>query len=156
MIYYIVFIIVLFIFIWFTKYCIDDFCYDSELPKSKDAVQITFDNFYQWYALNPKRWFLHKGYVQIKTKDYKITDFSLYMIDSSYRDCYFNLKDWKKYKEFKNKLDRIEVNKKVSKATIEILEAVQQDIDALRKQSNQEIKEASDRAVEIAERLKEQ
>lgn len=42
------------------------------------------------------------------------------------------------------------------KSYIEILEAVQQDIDALRNQSNQEIKEASDRAVEIAERLKEQ
>lgn len=149
MIYWIIFIIVLFVFIWFTKYCID--CYESELPISKDAVQITFDNFYQWYTLNPKRWILGKGCVQVRTKEYKTT--RPYMISSPYRDCYFNLKDWKKYKKFKNKLDKIETNKKVNKATIEILEAVQQDIDALRKQSNQEIKEANDRAIEIAERL---
>lgn len=151
MTYWIILIIVLFVFIWFTKYCIDNFRYDSELPISKDAVQITFDNFYQWYTLNPKRWFLYKEYVQVMTKEHKGT--KPYVISPTYKDCYFNLKDWKKYKKFKNELDKIETNKKVNKATIEILEAVQQDIDALRNQSNQEIKEASDRAVEIVERL---
>lgn len=123
--------------------------YKYSLPLKSDAIGITFDQFYDWYQLNPKRWALLEDYVKITiaTKSY-----AWYGRDS--KVCYFkSLKEWEKYKKFKEDLKTAEINERINKTTIEILEVIQQDIDALRKKSNQKIKEASDIAVEITERL---
>lgn len=126
--------------------------YKYSLPLKSNAVGIAFNQFYDWYQLNPKRWVLLNDSVRIITKPS-----NAWYDKNNFEVCYFkSLKEWEKYKKFKEDLKTAETNERINKATIEILEAVQQDIDALRKQSNQEIKEASDRVVEIAERLKEQ
>lgn len=144
---------VVIVIIFLCKLLYNGYCYEDSLPNDINAVKITFEDFYNWYSLNPSRWSLGKGYAKIKVDEYKIGKF--YSRDL-YETCYFNFKDWKKYRKFMGELELHNIAKKNNASTIKILEAVQQDIDALRKQFNQEIKEASNRAAEIAEKLKEQ
>lgn len=137
------------------KYLIERDEYKTSLVLvANKGVRITFDQFYQWYSLNQKRWRLCDNYVEVEVEKPKSV-WSPY--DDYYKVCYFkSFKDWKKYKEFQKKLKQAKINEKINQTTLQILEAVQKDINAIRKQSNQEIKEASNRAAEIAERLKEQ
>lgn len=128
---------------------IDSYQYESSLPTTDDAVKITFDQFNDWYILNPNRWEFKDNYVTVMIKT-EIHGYYNYYIPKA---CYFNLKDWKKYKKFKSNLDNIEINKKVDLTTIKILEAVQEDINNFRKQATQEIMEANEKIIEIAERL---
>lgn len=131
------------------EYCVE---YLSDIYYLDSSVKIKFNNFYDWYNINSKRWILEDNYVKIETGRTSRFGYTT----EHYKICYFSFRDWKKYKKFKKNLKKKNKAKSYNETMIKILEAVQQDIDALRNQSNQEIKEASDRAVEIAERLKEQ
>lgn len=127
--------------------------YKSHLPSNDCAIVITFEEFFQWYNLNKERWLLCDNCVKIRTNKQKISGWDPF--NNYYRTCFFeSFKDWKKYKAFQKELEKTENKEKTNKIMVEILEAIQQDIDALRKQSNQEIKEASDKASEIAKKLK--
>lgn len=114
-------------------------CYLDDIP-SGNPILIKFNDFLTYYKLNPNRYELHFTYLLASTSGLPKT-------------CYFNFIDTFKYKKFNRNINKNEKRLAQQKSYIEILEAVQKDIDALRNQSNQEIKEASDRAVEIAERL---
>ena len=122
--------------------------YKKELPDVTGSIKIKFSNFYQLYSLNPNRWILKDGYVKIKVGENKSENGYVFKL---YETCYFNFIDWKRYDNFLIQPQKINANK----STIKLIKAVQQDIDALRKQAVQEIKEASDKTIEIAERLKE-
>lgn len=117
---------------------------------SGNPVRIKFKDFIQYYTINPKRWLLCDSYVSVCTDITSLR--SLFWTEG--KCCYFGYFDTFKYKIFKKNLNRKEKEKQINKQYAAILEAVQQDIDSIRKQANQEIKEASDKAIEIAERLK--
>lgn len=72
-----------------------------------------------------------------------------------YQFCYFGWLDYKKYKRFKKKIDKAIEQKRVNNASIQILEAVQQDINNLRKQANKEIEHGAKQSIDIQKRLRE-
>lgn len=110
-----------------------------------NPICIKFNDFKKYYEINKNRWNLHDNYVSIYTSSRKMFG----------KNCYFGYLDTFKYKKFRKNIQNKKEKESLKQDYIEILEAIQEDINALRKQSNQEIKEASNKAIEIAERIKE-
>lgn len=114
-------------------------------------VKIKFSQFQQYYNLNPDRWTLYYDRVGVQTATRKIYGFT----EPVYQFCYFGWLDYKKYKRFKKKIDKAIEQKRVNNINIQILEAVQQDINNLRKQANKEIEHGAKQSIDIQKRLEE-
>ena len=114
--------------------------------KIKDFPTITFDQFKDFYLLNPESWSLRDCRVVKDNND----ELSLT----------FTYKEWKKYKKFKEQVaeekkqqqERL-ANQKIEKEKVEttkkVLEAVQKDIDKIRAEAEKEFEEVKN-AVEVA------
>lgn len=122
----------------------------SQYP-ARDSIIIPFVQFKQWHLINPERYVLDDSYVKILvgTKSY------LWGYPSEYEYIWFNYRDYRKYRKFKKQLDNDKVSKAMTKANIKILEAVQQDINNLRKQANKEIEHGAKQSIDIQKRLEE-
>lgn len=106
--------------------------------KIKDFPTITFDQFKDYYCLNPESWSLKDCRV-IKDRNYELS-------------FTFTYEEWKKYKKFKKQIEeennrkqeQLE-NQKIEKEKVEttkrILESVQKDIDKIRADAEKEFEE---------------
>lgn len=118
--------------------------YDEKIIK--DFPTITFDQFKDFYLLNPESWSLKDCRVVKDNND----ELSLT----------FTYQEWKKYKKFKEQVaeekrlqqERIanqKLEKEKTETTRKILESVQKDIDKIRAESEKEFEEVK-RVVETA------
>lgn len=123
----------------------------AHLPYSRQ-VKISYLHFLQWYYLNQNRWELNDDYATILVKKKK-DEWGYY--HKEYSICYFGYLDWHKYKNFKKKIENHRKEKLAINATIQILEAVQQDINNLRKQANKEIEHGAKQSIDIQKKLEE-
>lgn len=113
----------------------------SHTKKLKEFPTITFSQFKDFYYLNPDSWTLCDYYVyKDHRKDLILT---------------FDYKEWKKYNQWYERLQRdkeieymikkrSEISKWQDETTVKILEAVQKDIDKIRAESNKNFEEAAE------------
>lgn len=112
----------------------------SSFKKVKDFPTIKFNQFKDFYYLNPKSWTLYEYFVQ--------KDYNQEMIMT------FEYKEWKLYAKFYKQImeekeaakKKREMQKSVEKQNIitrAILESVQKDIDRIRKEQQKNINEAA-------------
>lgn len=106
--------------------------------KIKDFPTITFDQFKDFYCLNPESWSLHDCRV-VKDNNNELS-------------CTFTYEEWKKYKKFKKQIEEekerkreLLANQKLEKekaeTTRKILESVQKDIDKIRADAEKNFEE---------------
>lgn len=93
----IIIFVICIVFILISDYLKEQQEYKSSIPVKSDAVGITFNQFYNWYQLNPKRWTLLNDSVRIVTKPSK-----RWYDEDIFKVCYFNSsKEWKNIKNLK-------------------------------------------------------
>lgn len=124
---------------------------DKSYMQNKNPVIIPFAQFKQWYLINPERWVLEDSFVKIAIGKKS----AMWGYTSNYEHVYFNYKDYYKYRRFKKQLDKNEISERTTRTNIQILEAVQQDINNLRKQANKEIEHGAKQSIDIQKRLEE-
>lgn len=111
--------------------------------------KLRYKQFVDYYWVNPNRWFLCENYVE-----YIYIDKRIFANGGAHEIFTFSFVDMLKYKKFKHD---IEVNNKLktNKATYQILlKGVQEDIDKLRKQSEDELNQAINTMKEVKERIR--
>lgn len=122
------------------------FWFNYTEKKMKDFPTITFEQFKDFYSLNPESWSLRECRVVKDNKD----ELSLT----------FTYQEWKKYKKFKEQIAEEErqqqeraTSQKIEKEKVEttkkVLEAIQKDIDNIRAAAEKEFEEVK-RVVETA------
>lgn len=131
-------------------------------PKRKDCTKIKFKNFLQFFNISPESWELHRYYVIKRTKEEEL----LFIFSSigriQYRFYYTKLiiksilEDLKELKE-EIKQEKIKAKKETkvhhNQQTIKLLEAVQEEINAMKAQSVREIDESAKTMMEIQDRI---
>lgn len=139
----------------------------NEKRKREECVKMDFDKWYDIYCLNTKKWSLGcLPSCRIDTTRQKFGDIIItsnywnhsYCIKNVYVDFGFigNLKYslWR-HKYLKSKETR-EANEKEVKNLKFILESAQEDIEILKKQSEEEIKKAAETSAKVKENLDKQ
>ena len=115
------------------------FWFDYTEKKTKDFPTIAFNQFKDFYSLNPESWSLRECRV-IKDNNDELS-------------LTFTYQEWKKYKKFKEQVEEEKeqqkerlANQKAEKEKVEttrkVLEAVQKDIDNIRAEAEKEFQEA--------------
>lgn len=134
---------------------------DTTDVKSYSYIKITsmdFDTFEKLYTISPRRFCGSDYHVFEERLYYKFDEFpNSYKVKITFKT--FN--DYRKYYSWLQKKQKdkdLEKQAKLHKAEVEtmklILEQAQKDIDKLRKQSEDEIKQATDTMKDVSERLK--
>lgn len=112
---------------------------DNHHPK------LSYKQFIDYYWINPDKWILYDNYVQYNYYNYRTKSFSFSFVDQI------------KYQKFKRNIEKTKKKMEWSKAHNEsyriLLEGVQKDIDKLRKQSEDELNQATKTMKEVKERL---
>lgn len=139
----------------------------NEKRKREECVKMDFDKWYDIYCLNAKKWSLGcLPFCRIDTVRQKFGDIIItsnywnhsYCIKDVYVDFGFigNLKYslWR-HKYLKSKEIR-EANEREVKNLKFILESAQEDIEVLKKQSEEEIKKAAETSTKVKENLEKQ
>lgn len=118
-------------------------CYAIEYSIYTDKnFRLKFKDFKTYYFLNPDSWELDDYTVRKKGVlapgySFVLQDFSFSFIDVIY------------YKIFKNQLKRKKINKEVNSAHMALIDAVQKDINDIRKKANKEIEESSKIMIQV-------
>lgn len=114
----------------------------------KNAAEISFKAFKQFYSINPERWKLHDYCVECI-----IPDKSRYGLFDHTEKFYFNFFDYQKYKKFLNKVEQDKINAKNIQATAEMINAVKQDIANMERLAQRQKKQAVDNLNAILKNL---
>lgn len=143
-----------FVLIWqFLEYMIQ-----APSEEYRDLPKLEFKKFYDFYSLSPNTWIVEKDYViKLEDKNYEEDD-------SEPLAFTFIGREYRKYMRFYNKMvNEAEMKKyKVrmkrkqkynNQQTIKLLEAVQEEINAMKAQSVREINESAKTMMEIQDRI---
>ena len=111
----------------------------SDMKPIKDFPTISFNQFLDFYYLNPSSWGLKECRV-CKNND-------------NHLSFTFTYEDWKKYKKWRVQLKKDTENKRIneykSNTTRKILEAVQVDIENIRAESQKDLEKAQELMKEV-------
>ena len=148
--------------------------YENSYPSWESYAEVSFDNWLDWFAINPDVWkFTSVGYNTFDGNYHsvphrgKIVSVSCYFRADTSRAIIvkFPYEDWAKfkdwYKEYKVNKDAMEEQKikakkqvKNTKKTIELLNLIQKDIDSYKAMADEEIESATKTCCEVVERIK--
>lgn len=148
--------------------------YENSYPSWESYAEVSFDNWLDWFAINPDVW-------EFASLDYNTFDSNYHSVpyrgeivavsyyfraDTSRATIVkFPYEDWAKfkawYKEYKANKDAMEEQKikvkeqvKNTKKTIELLNLIQKDIDNYKAMADEEIEGATKTFCEVVERIK--
>ena len=110
--------------------------YNNWYGKGKDLPTFTFDNFLQFYNLNPKEWQIMDTDGKVVLPARKLGQKAYYGYEYDFQPIFFtNMFEYKKYRDWATeKVNEIKKNKTLeqkNKAEKAILEAVQKDMDSI-------------------------
>ena len=149
--------------------------YENSYPSWESYAEVSFDNWLDWFAINPDVWkFESVGYDTFDT-NYHSVPYRGEIVSGAYwfrkadtsraTIVKFPYEDWAKfkgwYKEYKANKEAMEEQKikaeeqaKNTKKTIELLNLIQKDIDSYKAMADEEIDSATKTCCEVAERIK--
>ena len=116
--------------------------YSSWYGKGKDLPTFTFDNFLQFYSLNPKEWQIMDTDGNMVLPARKIGQKVYYGFEYDFQPIFFtNMFEYKKYRDWANikanELKKFKALEQKNKAEKTILEAVQKDMNAIQQTENE-------------------
>ncbi len=121
-------------------------------PKT-NCAKLPYNQFINYYWINPDKWILRDNYVQYKY----LKDIRNIYYNYSTKSFSFSFIDQFKYQKFKHDIKTNKEKMERSKAHKEsyriLLEGVQKDIYKLRKQSEDELNQAMSTMKEVKERI---
>lgn len=139
----------------------------KEKRKYEECVKMDFDKWYDIFCLNTKKWGLSSlPHCRINKCNYKHGDV---VFDNYWSPDYFNAKDVfvdfgfignLKYSSWKRNYIKSKENREANEREVKnlklILESAQKDIEALKKQSEEEINKAAETSKKVKENLDKQ
>ena len=148
--------------------------YENSYPSWESYAEVSFDNWLDWFAINPDVWkfasidhnAFDSNYHPVPYRGEIVAVSYYFRADTSRATIVkFPYEDWAKfkawYKEYKASKDAMEEQKikakeqaKNTKKTIELLNLIQKDIDSYKAMANEEIESATKTCCEVAERIK--
>ena len=148
--------------------------YENSYPSWESYAEVSFDNWLDWFAINPDVWkfasvahnTFDSNYHSVPYRGEIVSVGYYFMADTSRATIVkFPYEDWAKFKrwyeEYKATKDAMEEQKikveeraKNTKKTIEILNLIQKDIDSYKAMADKEIESATKTCCEVAERIK--
>lgn len=114
--------------------------YNNWYGAGKNLPTFTFDNFLQFYNLNPKEWQIMDTDGKVVLPGRKLGQKAYYGYEYDYQPIFFtNMFECKKYRDWAaqkvNEMKKEKNNENRNKATETILNAVQEDINEIRKEN---------------------
>ena len=114
--------------------------YNNWYGEGKNLPTFTFDNFLQFYNLNPKEWQIMDTDGKVVLPGRKIGQKAYYGYEYDYQPIFFtNMFECKKYRDWAaekvNEIKKEKDSENRNKATKTILNAVQEDINKIRKEN---------------------
>jgi hypothetical protein len=130
---------------------------DDFHPLESSIVYLSYGDFLHYYHLNPDRWILAYDGIIMKTGDRVkiLPGLSGMTVDKTIAIKFEKLSEIFKYRKFYKQKIKNENQVKKDKATIELLQIIQKDIDDLRAQANQELKEGAEATIDVVNNLNE-
>ena len=147
--------------------------YENSYPSWESYAEVSFDNWLDWFAINPDVWkfasinhnAFNSNYHSVPYRG-KIVSVGYFIPETSRATIVkFPYEDWAKfkgwYKEYKANKEAMEEQKikaeeqvKNTKKTIELLNLIQKDIDSYKAMADEEIESATKTCCKVAERIK--
>ena len=114
--------------------------YNNWYGEGKNLPTFTFDNFLQFYNLNPKEWQIMDTDGKVVLPARKLGQKAYYGYEYDFQPIFFtNIFEYKKYRDWAaekvNEMKKEKNNENRNKATETILNAVQEDINEIRKEN---------------------